>query len=260
MSPMSYNRWNYVKSNPINYVDPSGHFDTGPWCSDNISSRADAAEKYVNRTHAGHLIIDELNTYTAGGIGVQCRGTNVNRSLIGNSGEGIAQIADNWVKQEYGEKVIDWLGIYRGCGLTYEGEAIHDQNNSAWAVHYMRRVIQQVLERCDKCTATDKFIAAALAQNGPGFSHFELTQTVLNKGAQNPADLYRYLTVDGKVDTNRPDGVTVNWTKYFERRNNYTDTYMQLNLFQQIVWELGLRNWYIPNDLNWGTIREVATQ
>ena len=83
---------------------------------------------------------------------------------------------------------MDWLDNVRGCGLSYKGEGVHDQNQPVWAVHYMRRVIQQVLGSCDKCTSTDRFIAAALAQNGPGFTHFELTQTVLNTKPNNPID------------------------------------------------------------------------
>ncbi len=31
--PMSMNRWNYVQSNPVNYVDPTGHYgETPDWC------------------------------------------------------------------------------------------------------------------------------------------------------------------------------------------------------------------------------------
>ena len=29
--PLTLNRYNYVKSNPLNYIDPSGHFDVTPW-------------------------------------------------------------------------------------------------------------------------------------------------------------------------------------------------------------------------------------
>lgn len=218
----------------------------------------------MNRTNAGHLIKDEINTYTAGGIGVQCAGTNFNWPG-GYSGEGLGQISDKQVQTGYGEKVIDWLDNVRGCGLTKAGEEVHDQNIPVWAVHYMRRRIQQVVDACDKCTSTDKFIAAALAQNGPGFTHYELTQTVLVKNPADPNNLFRYLTPDKKIDSSRSDGVTVNWAKYFDRRNDYEDTYKQLNLFAQVVFDLQARHspdrrWYIPADLNWNTIWAVATQ
>jgi hypothetical protein len=50
--------------------------------------------------------MDEINTYTAVGIGVQCFGTNIKDPRHpkdwANSGEGIAQISDNQASTEYG--------------------------------------------------------------------------------------------------------------------------------------------------------------
>ncbi len=200
----------------------------------------------------------------AAAIAVQCYGQALDIFAGPYDGEGIAQISKKQVEKEYGEKVMDWLGYVRGCGLRYEGEDVHDHTDPVWAVEYMRRRIQQVLEVCDKCTSTDKFIAAALAQNGSGFTHYELTQTVLNKAPENPEDLYRYITSDKKIDFGRSDGVTVNWAKYFDVRDNYDDTYKQLNLFAQFAFELNARHlptlsWYLPTDLNWNTIWALTT-
>ena len=287
--PMSFNLWNYVQSNPVNYTDPAGH----ERCSNDINSRVAFAKKYVNRTHAGHLIRDEINTYTAGGVGVQCYGTNWNLDPH-NSGEGIAQISDNQIKTPYGEMVEGDRGTGLLCYIVrkaigdiknvtscicksydemvneygegnFELEDDHDQKDPVWAVIYMRRRIQQVADACDnQCTSTDKFIVAALAQNGPGLTHFDLTQTVLNKKPADIRDLYRYLTPDGKVDLNRPDGITVDWSKYFKVRNNPKDTYEQLNLFAQVVFDLHVNHsqslsWYVPADLNWNVIWNLTT-
>jgi hypothetical protein len=231
-----------------------------------------------------------MNTYTAGGIGVQCYGTNLNLSLH-NSGEGIGQISDNQIKTPYGEKVEGNRGTGLLCYLVrkvihnvdipcticksydemvkeygvgnFELEDEHDQNDPAWGVIYMRRRIQQVVNACDnKCTSTDKFIAAALAQNGPGFTHFELTQTVLNTKPKYPSDLYRYLTSDGEVTS--INGVTADWARYFVKRNKPDDTYKQLNLFAQVVFGLhanhsGFLGWYVPPDLNWNTIWSLTS-
>ena len=254
--PISMNRWGYVEGNPVNLTDPSGH----ERCSNDINSRVAVAEKYVNRTNAGHLIRDDLNTYTAGGIGVQCYGTDIGYG--DNTGLGLGQVTNKQVNQEYGVKIIV-ADDERGCGLSLPGEVAHDQKQPVWAVHYMRRRIQQVLDECDKCTSTDRFIAAGLAQNGPGFTHFDLTQTVLNTRPKNINDLYRYLTPDGKVDQSREDGVTADWSRYFVVRNNSKDTYDQLNLFAQVVFSLHANHsqslgWYVPADLNWNTIWKLT--
>ena len=287
--PLSLNRWGYVEGNPINSTDPSGHFGTGPWCWDNPISRANAAEKYVNRTALGYQIRDELNTYTAAGIGVQCYGTNFNASVL-FSGWGPAQISYMETNTPYGQPIyeIDGLGnvvyedgkpkirdyglrcyIFKGsdcvCGNIegvlpefnniidfylngninlppgYRLEDVHNQSDPTWAAEYMRRRIMLVANSCKGCKPTDIYIAAALAQNGPGFNYVEMSTmpNLLDEGLQQ-----RYR-------------IKKDWFAHFKRdlqNNNGINTKKQLDLFTEVIYQLRFRGWYLPSDVNFDTI------
>lgn len=269
-SPLSLNRWNYTSANPINYTDPSGNERC--WVGEfDYSGRADFAEKYVNRTALGYPIRDYLNTYTAAGIGVQCYGTNINSSLH-YGGEGIAQITDKQAETEWGKPIYSYdvfgnqqyeregyhnmlikidkdgqpIPIIRGYGLrlpcpdTEELEEPLDQNVYQNAVILMRREIKLVTDVCVSggCTPTDIYIAAALAQNGPGFN------------LRNIKDL------TGPKALLKNGDVIINWVAYFENENNADDTRDQLILFDGVIQELRKRNWYLP-DIKWHVVEEL---
>ena len=270
--PMSYNFWNYVQSNPVNYTDPTGHERC--WVTEyDYAGRADFAEKYVSRHN-----VDELNTYTAAGIGVQCYGTDFYLSDKDNSGFGIGQITNNQVSTAYGEKVGDdrgygllcWIkknaGIDTGCECRteqemidnygdhfrddYELEQVHDQKNPVWAVVYMQRRIQQVIDMCNNCNTTDKFIAAALGQNGPGMTPGDMSDLSV-AGPNNKFRTEKYYPID--------------WEGYFaERIQNSVkgefDTRHQLELFYGVARNLHQRSptgWYIPSHLYIGLIQKL---
>ena len=279
--PMSYNLWNYVQSNPVNYTDPSGHDKclSGEY---DYEGRADFAEKYVPRIN-----VNVLNTYTAGGIGVQCY--SIDRPWYdAYQGVGIAQVTDRQVEEAYGDKVFHldderkpdelengmpvvrgyglrcWIRIADGCTIcktrdelnstilngqnfddVYRLEEIHNQaTETDWAVEYMRRRIEQVINSCVNCTDTDRFIAAALGQNGSGLHPGAMREL----SVANPNNIFRtksYLPID--------------WEQYFTVRiqNNPNtgayDTRKQLELFYGVVKELHRRSptgWYIPSRLN----------
>jgi len=215
--PMSYNMWNYGYSNPILYLDPTGHSPDVP-CSEYEEGVA-MAEKYVSKTDRnGHIIRDELNTYTAAGIAIQCYGLALDKFANETSGLGIAQITNNETHTAYGEQANPGYGllcyiIYKKVGNNIENVACsicesrkklekgllpgqnfddvyhleppHDQTNPAWAVLYLRRRIEQVVEQCQgkgvKCDDEDRFIIAGLAQNGPGFNVGTMTDTIKTK-------------------------------------------------------------------------------
>jgi len=270
------NRWNYVHSNSVNLTDSSGHISCG--ILPNSEERADFVVKHVAPKN-----VDLLNTYTAAGIGVQCNGWSGGDEY---SGKGIAQIADKQKGTEYGEKIEtrDENGevVVRGTGLrcfirvadgctecktrdeltnelrpgenfgdVYKLEDPHDQTDPAWAVEYMKRRIQQVLAFCIDCTETDKFIAAALGQNGPGLNPIGMKD--LSKAyAGNPYRPAKYLPI--------------NWELYFEKRienagfQGYWDTRVQLDYFFGVALELHRRSptgWYIPSRLDTRRIKNL---
>jgi RHS repeat-associated protein len=290
--PLSLNRWMYVEGNPINSIDPSGHFATGPgpWCSDSISSRVDFVVNNVNR------IPGLLNTYAAAGIGVQCRGTNPTKPWDwANGGVGPGQITFNRTITAYGDPIGSkenprgtglrcWTDIAYQYTQTQHGiisdgppclticltrdqlkkidpdyekhlklEPAYDANQVQWAVEYIRRMIQQVMNMCRQCSDTDIFIAAALGQNGPGLTPnamWELSSVSTNPSRPNPYRLNQ--------------GDPINWMLYFKDRiarngeRGWKDTSLQLDLFSNVVWELEKRNWDVPKNLDRVFIANLA--
>jgi hypothetical protein len=262
---LSFNRWNYAQSDPINYSDPTGHDRC--WKED-IATRVAFAEEHVpNRTQ------DILNTYTAAGIGVQCYGTNFNRDF-NNSGIGPGQISRNQTATEYGKRIgtVDnprgygvrcWIDIAykytrsrfgtiisddQPCLVLclpraqmkeldpnyekhYQLEPIYNPNETRWAVEYMRRRIQMVVNTCKgnvDCDDTDKFIVAALAQNGPGFTVDNMDLSIKT----NP--LFR-------------DNRKIDWKAYFPSQGNVDEFKFHLGLFYDIATQLGKDGYNLPN-------------
>jgi len=257
--PMSYNQWNYVQSNPINYIDPTGNLRWGcntPW------GRVATAKRYVPASAN-----DPVTTYTAAGIAVQCQGGDSHWWWEkDDSGFGLAQISDNQAQTEYGKR-IGTQDNPRGFGLLcwvkkiakieddcsslcktsdemkkeygdnfadiYELEQAHDQKDPKWAVVYMRRRIQMVVNACNygkiDCSATDKFIIAGLAQNGPGFTVDNMDRSI--KTSSNPAYL-----INGKIQ----------WKAYFPSQNNEYEFKNQLGLFYRFAMMLHEDGYFLP--------------
>lgn len=253
-------------------IDPTGHYPIKPqrcfWGTP--TNRANFAKMYVsNKDSSGNLIMDEINTYTAAGIGVQCFGTDIkDPRRIGdwdNSGEGPAQITDNERKTPYGERIgtretprgwglLCWIkknaGLDAGCEcLTedemsnkygedfrneFELEKTRDQHEPTWAGIFMRRRIDLVVGKCKNCSAVDKFIIAGLAQNGPGFNVDTMTDVI------NP--------------NYNPTGRDIDWIQWYENgvespksRKEYPH---QLRIFHSVILKLKADNYYLPADLN----------
>lgn len=104
----------------------------------------------------------------------------------------------------------------------------------------MRREIKLVTDVCVSggCTPTDIYIAAALAQNGPGFNLRNIKDLTSPKALLKNGD------------------VIINWVAYFENENNADDTRDQLILFDGVIQELRKRNWYLP-DIKWHVVEEL---
>jgi hypothetical protein len=204
-----------------------------------------------------------MDTYTAAGIAIQCAGSNFNRSLH-YSGEGIAQISDMQAETEWGEPIYDYdfrgkiiyekengsikldkngnpIPNLRGFGLRLrcpdgELEKVLNQNNTKNAVVLMKRELQLVTNECKNCTSTDIYIAAALAQNGPGFHLMNM------RGIPN-------LSIKRSLLYGNPD-VSKDWFSYFEadaQDHDMVNTKTQLNRFILVVNELRKRRWIVPD-------------
>ncbi|MCP5463368.1 MAG: hypothetical protein H7A34_09430 [bacterium] len=147
-----------------------------------------------------------MKTYLAASINVQSDGKNVDEKDK-NSHLGPAQLSRNELDTPYKTGFNDDGSICerancRGYGLGLPGE---DPNDNVTAVRGMGRRIQQVFDRAENLsekyniilTNTDKYIIAAMAQNGPGFDY---------------NDINRVMTPENGFITDSQ----INWEAYFE--------------------------------------------
>lgn len=134
----------------------------------------------------------------------------------------------HYIRERYGEG-------------NYRLEDPHDQTEMRWAVEYMRRRIKLVIDACKSrnCGDTDTYIAAALAQNGSGFTTI------------NIKDLAKL------PDLERVEGVKMNWKEYFDKPHNADDTSRQLKRFTNVTFLLMGKGWTVPQ-INWKEVTELS--
>jgi hypothetical protein len=238
-----------------------------------MSQRIKTAEENV-----GFSATDYLTTYTASGIGVQCAGIDTRKKGDeANSGVGIGQITDNQTQTAYGDIVVGNRGGGVRCYIKisrfrksqpcsycftkqeresidefekkYELEPAYGQMDSDWAVIYMRRRIEQAIKACKNCSATDRFIVVALAQNGSGF-----TRVTANEISSTGPDLPYRKEKNGPID----------WEGYIQNRINtghylnWFDTRYQLDLFGHVAWALYNKGWAIEDGVDWTIVWKLA--
>jgi RHS repeat-associated protein len=278
--PMSMNRWMYVEGNPVNRIDPSGNMVPWCWPSTgeraNLAEKY-VARKYsrnvINTYTAAGIGVQcyggdwpYSNAYQGVGI-AQVSERQIEEEYgkkvyhLGKDGkpdEPDPNKKGAFVIRGYGLRC--WINIQRGCTIcktrdeltadlkdgqdfndVYKLEDTHDpQKDTGMAVEYMKRRIKQVIGKCVGCTETDKFIAAALGQNGPGLNPKDM-ENLSTWGIANPFRDHK----DAPIE----------WEKYFGQRmksdpaNGHFDTVEQLNIFSDVAWELQNRSpngWYIP--------------
>jgi hypothetical protein len=110
------------------------------------------------------------------------------------------------------------------------------------AVELMRRRIKMVIDACKTkkgvdCTVTDKYIAAALAQNGWGFRYDRMRDAV--RDIQPARTKFYYY----------PDRVLKDWLLFFQEDAAYDyfmiNTRTQLKRFDWVISELQRRGWFV---------------
>ena len=277
--PMTFNRWNYVQSNPTNLIDPSGYRG----CTREPPSKN---SEYIETNVAPFLKKwNWLDTYTAAGIAVQCwrdkwPWTINDDDPYGAIGPG--QITTKQAETPYGEYIENpknpgHESDNRGYGLlcyivnkavssfavttlcvcdneksiqekvasgeyvSYREEKPLDPSTMSGAVELMKRRIKLVTDKClaKGCSETDVYIAAALAQNGSGFTIFNLDNWLL----VNKNRFYDF-----------EKGITIDWFEWF-RSGQDIDTTEQLRRFKSAT--DSLTTWYYPREVNNNTVREL---
>ena len=112
-------------------------------------------------------------------------------------------------------------------------EPIYDQRNIDAATVYMKRIILLIVNACKAreggCGDTDIYIAAALAQNGPGFTVYSMKESQL-----------RTLPL-----TQQTKDFKLNWYRWFQD-GDPINTSTQLQRFDQAIQGLRNKNWAVP--------------
>lgn len=196
-----------------------------------------------------------IDIYAVAGIGVQnpflARNPVLTRILFGeHTGVGIAKVSDAQMETPYGQPVYDEDGNIRGYGLGLRspGESYPDQSDPQVAFQAMMRRIQLVTDACNQvCTSTDIFLAAALAENGPGFTHLNLR------------DLIGGTTYYDGQAASGDESPSLHWEQYLEHiaaRDPKKARFLRkiIRQFANNVSELAGRGYSVPADLDWAYI------
>jgi len=147
----------------------------------------------------------------------------------------------------YGESIWDsevhTSDHFRGYGLGMKGQ---DQTDPEVAVKAMTTRIEIVTNACDdKCTSTDIFLIAALAQNGPDFKLDNLDDLM-------HAETYKP----------RPQDAThsLNWELFLNnasKKEFYQDKL--IGPFAANVLYLQGQDWDVPDDIDWQYVYNLYT-
>jgi len=148
---------------------------------------------------------------------------------------------------DYGKPVWDseihTLEHFRGYGLGMAGE---NQAKGKVSVEAMMTRIKIVMEGCDeKCTSTDLFLVAALAENGPGFN------------------LDNMKTLQGKYGRINDGTHSLKWGDWLNDSNALSAKNQSTNRdliaqFAGNVIFLENRGWDVPSDIDWSYVYSLT--
>jgi len=194
-----------------------------------------------------------MSTYAIAGIGVQ-NPYWPPRSILGGipridlgpkggpyTGVGPAKVTDKEMEYDYGAEIYDDEGSFRGNGLGMKGE---DQTAGKVAVKAMMTRIKIRTEICERngCSSTDILIAAALAENGPGFPKSSMK------------DLVNGVYGHQEVSPVNPNSATLPWRDFLNSTVDLDEAQYNRDLIGQFasnVLYLQDKGWDVPNGIDW---------
>ena len=245
-NPQAWNRFGYVRNNPINFNDPTGHIDCALYgfCPD--SHGVDYAISIMKQVGNDDILV-------AAGIAVQSQWIDwpFHNS---SSGIGPAQISVSQLSTPYGKKVNGTEQYGLGIPSDYPYGPHGNPNTPAVAAEGMSRRIYQVVDACTYCSAQDKVIVAALAQNN-GFtiaSLKDLRGNYYNSGAINWSG---YLDTRAK---NYNGGALMDFRAQQSGQGKGSfDARFMLLLYTNDLLELDRRGWDLPYGLTTSDIYAI---
>ena len=260
--PMSFNLWLYAYSNSINFTDPSGYSARSDvecakrYVSSYTTGQGNVIRDAMNTYTAAGIatqcwaqIYDFKNRGDDNaGFGPAKISNNQASTEYGtrigprdhNRGFGLRC----WLEKKAGVELCSPLCWTReemtkeyGGNFEefYELEPIHDQRDPSWVAIFMRRRIEMVINDCKgfdgqgnpfRCDEKDKFIIAALAQNGPGFTRIDISD----------------------IKDNYVRNERIQWGKFFFSRDR-DDTADQLSRFYKRAKLLHNDGYWLPSNL-----------
>ncbi len=260
-NPQTLNRYAYANNNPLKYVDSNGHFAIPAFIVIGVGIAV----------VAGGIAAAQYNLPPLFGTGPDSRGmwaARGNRATIASYaqsedvsaimvGAGIA-VQDQWSFQDWAEVNLQHdtdpsLGIAqmtRGEMQKYTGGG--SALNSDLAVLAMSRKIKESVLACIRCSTTDKFIVAGIAQNGFGS-----------------------VAVQDMLKRYRGSGGAIDWNGFFasqtDPHNSVKDKWLafrssgrgwsrfQVQLFLNDLLALQQEGWQLPSDVDLPYMQCVAS-
>ncbi len=206
-----------------------------------------------------------MNTYIASGINVQYTSTNAPDDK--DAGNGPAQVSYNQLNADYGKgyDCNEKGEKCRGYGLGLPGTSPF---NDDIAIRAMNNRIQQVIDEAERLGEknditidnTDRFIIAALSQNGAGFDLDDIKQVMKSQTEDGLINWDSYFE-ERQEGWERKMRDSPNWQDQINNIRSGGDDYNTKFILREFIDEIEVlkeEGYYLPADVDMQRIKELS--